>query len=143
MWNNLPNPHSSLSPLPFTPVRDIRLDLWTYCLLRSLQSNASLGQLVHCPYYRRFSALDAGFTSPPFLLSADHYFEWRSLSPSTPLFNHLLHFPHLQFPFPKSSLWELYYSHLPHYYYSILGLPRDPTLKHSRFPFSIRGTFTQ
>ena len=102
MWNNLPNPHSSLSPLPFAPVRDVRLDLWTYCLLRSLQSNASLGQLVHCPYYRPFSALDAGFTSPPFLLSADHYFEWRSLSHLQPLC--LITFcisPVFDFPSPK------------------------------------------
>ena len=102
MWNNLPNPHSSLSPLPFTPVRDIRLDLWTYRLLRSLQSNASLGQLVHCPYYRPFSALDAGFTSPPFLLGADHYFEWRSLSHLQPLC--LITFcisPVFDFPSPK------------------------------------------
>ena len=85
MWNNLPNPHSSLSPLPFTPVRDVRLDLWTYHLLRSLQSSVSLGKLVHCPYYRPFSALDTGFTSPPFLIGADHYFEWRSLSHLQPL----------------------------------------------------------
>ena len=102
MWNNLPNPHSSLSPLPFTPVRDIRLDLWTYRLLRNLQSNASLGQLVHCPYYRPFSALNAGFTSPPFLICTDHYFEWRSLSHLQPLC--LITFcisPVFDFPSPK------------------------------------------
>ena len=102
MWNNLPNPHSSLSPLPFTPVKDVRLDLWTYHLLRSLQSNASLGQLVHCPYYRSFSALNAGFTSPPFLIGTDHYFEWRSLSHLQPLC--LITFcisPVFDFPSPK------------------------------------------
>ena len=102
MWNNLPNPHSSLSPLPFTLVRDVRLDLWTYHLLRSLQSNVSLGQLVHCPYYRPFSALDAGFTSPPFLIGTDHYFEWRLLSHHQPLC--LITFcisPVFDFPSPK------------------------------------------
>ena len=102
MWNNLPNPHSSLSPLPFTPVRDVRLDLWAYCLLRSLQSNTSLGQLVHCPYYRPFSALNVGFTSPLFLIGADHYFEWRSLSHLQPLC--LITFcisPVFDFPSPK------------------------------------------
>ena len=141
MWNNLPNPHSSLSPLPFTPVRDIRLDLWTYRLLRSLQSNASLGQLVHCPYYRPFSALDAGFTSPPFLIGADHYFEWRSLSHLQPLC--LITFcisPIYDFPSPKSSLWEFYCPRLSLHHHPLLGLPRNPPSQRCRLPLPVGRT---
>ena len=40
---------------------------------------------VHQPYYLPFSALDAGFTAPPFLISALHYFEWHSTVHHYPL----------------------------------------------------------
>ena len=102
MTHPLPNPHTSLSPLPFNPVRDVRDNLWTYRILRSLQSNTSKGQLLHCPYYRPFSALDSGFTAPPFLIGADHYFEWRSSLHQEPICT-LLISVHLgfQFTFPQ------------------------------------------
>ena len=74
----LPNPHTSTSPIPFVAVPDIRISLWHYRLQRSLQTNWSGGRLLHQPYYRPFSALDDGYTHPPFLIGADHVFEWRS-----------------------------------------------------------------
>src|ERR1700759_2154483 len=75
--SQFPSPFSTTSPTCPQPVRDVRVDLYNYRLLRSLQTNCSEGQLFHCPYYKPFSALDAGFTAPPFFISADHYFEWR------------------------------------------------------------------
>ena len=50
----------------------------TYCLQHSLETNWPSPLFLHQPYYLPFSALDAGFTAPPFLLSALHYFEWHS-----------------------------------------------------------------
>ena len=73
-----PNPHRSQAPLSPPPVQDIRGQLWGYRIVRSLQTNLTKGQLVHCPFYKPYSSLDAGFTAPPFLLAAEHYFEWRS-----------------------------------------------------------------
>jgi len=32
---------------------------------------------VHCAYYHPFSSLNLGYPTPPFLSTADHYFEWR------------------------------------------------------------------
>jgi len=95
----LPNPHKSTSPIAFVAVPDIRLLLWSYRVLRSLQSNLSSGQLIHQPYYRPVSAIDQGYTHPPFLLGADHVFEWRSTLHGSPLcivtlsINPLYHFP--------------------------------------------------
>ena len=101
----LPNPHLFLSPLPFTPVRDVRQDLWNYRILRSLQSNLTQGQLIHCPYYRPFSALDAGFTAPPFLIGADHYFEWRSILHHQPICVLLISIhPGYQFTIPEALI---------------------------------------
>jgi len=96
---SLPNPHKSTSPIAFVAVPDIRLLLWSYRILRSLQSNLSSGQLIHQPYYHPISALDQGYTNPPFLLGADHVFEWRSPLHGFPLYivtlsiNPLYHFP--------------------------------------------------
>ena len=59
----LPNPHQSTSPIPFVAVPDVRLLLWSYRVLRSLQSNLSSGQLIHQPYYRPVSALGQGYMS--------------------------------------------------------------------------------
>jgi len=70
-----PNPNL-LSPFPLNPIRDIRNDLWTQHLLTSLQVNQTYGQLMHCAYYHPFSSLDLGYPTPPFLSTADHYFEW-------------------------------------------------------------------
>jgi hypothetical protein len=98
----LPNPHPSQFPIPFTPVRDVRQDLWNYRLLRSLQVNITTDQLVHCPYYRPFSSLDAGFTSPPFLIGGDHHFEWRSSSHHQPILTLLISIhPGYQFSTPQ------------------------------------------
>ena len=73
-----PTPFSSTAPIPLQPVQDVRDQLWSYCLQRSLETNWSSPPFIHQPYYLPFSALDAGFTAPPFLISALHYFEWRS-----------------------------------------------------------------
>jgi len=74
----LPNPNL-LSPFPLPPIEDIRPYLWSQRLLTSLSVNQTRGQLVHCPYYKPFSSLDNGAPAPPFLATADHYFEWRSI----------------------------------------------------------------
>jgi len=74
----LPNPNF-VSPFPLPPIEDIRPYLWSQRLLTSLSVNQTRGQLVHCPYYKPFSLLDSGAPSPPFLATADHYFEWRSV----------------------------------------------------------------
>jgi len=79
-----PNPNF-LSPFPLPAIRDIRLDLWSQHLLKSLSVNQTRGQLVHCPYYWPFSSLDQGAPSPPFLSTADHYFEWCSIYTNQPL----------------------------------------------------------
>jgi len=74
----LPNPNL-ISPFPLPPIEDIRPYLWSQRLLTSLSVNQTRGQLVHCPYYKPFSSLDSGAPSPPFLATANHYFEWRSI----------------------------------------------------------------
>jgi len=74
----LPNPNL-LSPFPLPLIEDIRPYLWSQHLLTSLSVNQTRGQLVHCPYYKPFSSLDSGAPSPPFLATANHYFEWRSI----------------------------------------------------------------
>ena len=73
-----PSPFSSTAPLPLHPVQDIRDQLWSYHLQHSLEHNWSAPPFLHQPYYLPFSVLDAGFTAPPFFISALHYFEWRS-----------------------------------------------------------------
>jgi len=79
-----PNPNF-LSPFPLPEIKDIRLDLWSQRLLKSLSVNQTRGQLMHCPYYRPFSSLDLGAPSPPFFSTAKHYFEWRSIYTNHPL----------------------------------------------------------
>ena len=74
-----------LSPFPLPEIRDIRLDLWSQRLLKSLSVNQTRGQLVHCPYYRPFSSLDQGAPTPPFFSTAEHYFEWCSIYTNQPL----------------------------------------------------------
>ena len=73
-----PSPFPSTAPIPLQPVQDIWDQLWSYHLQRSLETNWSSPPFIHRPYYLPFSALDTGFTAPPFLISALHYFEWRS-----------------------------------------------------------------
>ena len=72
----------TLSPLPAQSsdpvIPDARRSIWEYKLIRSLQVNRTAGLLTHFPYYRPFAALDAGVTTPPFLLGADHQFLWNS-----------------------------------------------------------------
>jgi hypothetical protein len=107
----LPNPHPSQSPLPFSAVKDVRLDLWQYRLHRSLQVNWTKGQLTHNPYYRPYSALDAGFTAPPFLFGAAHLFEWHNKSEGYPLLQVYISIdPAFAFPDPV-----VVYSNSPHY----------------------------
>jgi len=86
MLTGLPNPHPSSTPITPVRVSDIRQDAWAYRLLRSLQVNRSSDHLVHHPYYQPFSAVDQGFTYPPFLVGADHYFEWRNPTHQFPIF---------------------------------------------------------
>ena len=67
---------------------------------RNMVRSASKGQLLHCPYCRPFSALDSGFTAPPFLIGADHYFEWRSSLHQEPICTLLISVhPGFQFSF--------------------------------------------
>ena len=80
-----PSPFSSTAPIPLQPVQDVRDQLWSYCLQRSLETNWSNPPFIHQPYYLPFSALDAGFTVPPFLIIALHYFEWHSTIHHYPL----------------------------------------------------------
>ena len=80
-----PSPFPSTAPIPLQPIQDVRDQLWPYHLQRSLETNWSSPPFIHQPYYLPFSALDAGFTAPPFLISALHYFEWRSAIHHYPL----------------------------------------------------------
>ena len=73
-----PSPFPSTAPIPLQPVQDVRDQLWSYRLQCSLETNWTSPPFIHQPYYLPFSALDTGFTAPPFLISALHYFEWRS-----------------------------------------------------------------
>ena len=80
-----PSPFSSTAPIPLHPVQDVRDQLWSYWLQHSLETNWSHPPFIHQPYYLPFSVLDTGFTAPPFLISALHYFEWRSTVHHYPL----------------------------------------------------------
>ena len=74
-----PNPFSAFTfPSSFISQSDINLAVWNYRLLRSLQTTHTNLPLVHQPYYRPFSSLWEGYVKPPFLIAANHYFEWRS-----------------------------------------------------------------
>ena len=96
-----PSPFSSTAPLPLHPVQDVRDQLWSYHLQRSLETNWSNPSFLHQPYYLPFSALDAGFTAPPFLISALHYFEWHSTLHHFPLVIVQIHIsPAFAFPDP-------------------------------------------
>jgi len=77
----LPTSHPNsnlLSPFPLNPIKDIRNDLWTQRLLKSLWVNQTNSQLMYCAYYHPFSSLDLGYPTPPFLSTADHYLECQS-----------------------------------------------------------------
>jgi len=118
---SLPNPHKSTSPITFVAVPNTRLLLWSYRVLRSLQSNLASGQLIHQPYYRPVSALDQGYTHPPFLLGADHVFEWHSTLHRFPLcivtisINPLYHFPHPHLVVANSFTYQCPHLHLLHW----------------------------
>ena len=118
-----PSPFPSTAPIPLQPVQDIRDQLWSYRLPRSLETNWSNPPFIHQPYYLPFSALDAGFTAPPFLISALHYFEWCSTIHHYPLilvqihispafsFNtpvvHIVHSPQYSCPSIHVLWWDL------------------------------------
>ena len=76
---DIPNPFPSSTPPPFISIR-IEHNIWSYCLLRSLQTTRTSGPLYHEPYYRPFSSLHHGGIQPPFLTSTDHVYEWRDSS---------------------------------------------------------------
>ena len=74
-----PNPFTAYTfPSSFISNSDINLATWNYRLLRSLQVCHTNLPLVHQPYYRPFSSLWEGYIRPPFLIAANHHFEWRS-----------------------------------------------------------------
>ena len=74
-----PNPFSAFTfPSSFISDMEINFAVWNYRLLRSLQTNHTSSPFIHQPYYRPFSTLTEGYARPPFLLGANHYFEWRS-----------------------------------------------------------------
>ena len=81
-----PNPFTAYTfPSSFISNLDINLATWNYRLLRSLQVCHTNLPLVHQPYYRPFSSLWEGYIRPPFLIGADHHFEWRSSIHSYPI----------------------------------------------------------
>ena len=118
-----PSPFSSTAPIPLQPIQDVRDQLWSYCLQHSLETNWSHPPFIHQPYYLPFSVLDVGFTAPPFLISALHYFEWRSILHGFPLilvqihispafsFNtqivHIVHSPQYSCPSIHVLWWDL------------------------------------
>ncbi|KAF9791322.1 hypothetical protein BJ322DRAFT_1104989 [Thelephora terrestris] len=109
-----PNPFPSTSPVQRPVVPDARRSIWEYKLLRSLQVNRTTGLLTHFPYYRPFAALDAGVTTPPFLLGADHQFLWNSdLTESVLATVYFSVSPAFYFPSPKVHLTTNVHTHCP------------------------------
>ena len=70
--------------------------------------------------HRPVSALDQGYTHPPFLLGADHVFEWRSPLHGFPLcivtisINPLYHFPRPHLVVANSFTYQCPHLHLLH-----------------------------
>ncbi|KAF9779669.1 hypothetical protein BJ322DRAFT_1113458 [Thelephora terrestris] len=111
---NAPNPFPSTSPVQQPVVPDARRSIWEYKLIRSLQVNRTAGLLTHFPYYRPFAALDAGVTTPPFLLGADHQFLWNSdLTESVLATVYFSVSPAFYFPSPKVHLTTNVHTHCP------------------------------
>jgi hypothetical protein len=109
-----PNPFPSTSPTLRPDVPDARRSIWEYKLIRSLQVNRTNGLLTHFPYYRPFAALDAGVTSPPFLLGADHQFLWNSdFTESVLVTVYFSISPAFYFPSPKVHLTTNVHTHCP------------------------------
>ena len=81
---HIPDPFPSSIPPPFISI-GIEHDIWAYRVLRSLQTSKTSGFLHHEPYYRPFSSLHLGHILPPFLVGADHIYEWCDTSSTTPL----------------------------------------------------------
>ena len=97
-----PNPFSTSPPVPSPSHNNHHTQLYSYRLLKSLQTNWTSGQLIHCPYYRPFSALDSGVVVSPFLVGGDHLFEWRSSFHHQPLVTVLFSVhPGFDFPSPR------------------------------------------
>ena len=97
-----PNPFTTTPIVPSPINQSQHSQIYSYRLLRSLQINWTSGQLVHCPYYRPFSALDSGTIVPPFLVGGDHLFEWRSLHHQLPIVTVLFSVhPGFDFPSPR------------------------------------------
>ena len=67
-------------------VSELTMNSQCTCWVSDPLPPVSSDRLVHRPYYRPFSAVDQGFTYPPFLVGADHYFEWRNSSHQYPIF---------------------------------------------------------
>ncbi|KAF9789344.1 hypothetical protein BJ322DRAFT_1105210 [Thelephora terrestris] len=109
-----PNPFPSTSPVQRPVVPDARRSIWEYKLIRSLQVNRTAGLLTHFPYYRPFAALDAGVTTPPFLLGADHQFLWNSdLTESVLATVYFSISPAFYFPSPRVHLTTNIHTHSP------------------------------
>ncbi|KAF9785209.1 hypothetical protein BJ322DRAFT_1108667 [Thelephora terrestris] len=109
-----PNPFPSTSPVQRPVIPDARRSIWEYKLIRSLQVNRTAGLLTHFPYYRPFAALDAGVTTPPFLLGADHQFLWNSdLTESVLATVYFSISPAFYFPSPRVHLTTNIHTHSP------------------------------
>src|SRR5258705_10677090 len=126
----VPTPLPFHTPVPFVAVPDIRFHLWTYRVLRSLQSNRTGGHLLHAPYYRPFSSIDTGHIFPPFLIGADHLFEWRRPNHGYPIYIvHLSINPLLHFTSPQVHIGVHFTYHCPliHilYWHCPQNLPSD------------------
>ena len=97
-----PNPFSTSPSVPSPSNNNHNSQLYSYRLLRSVQTNWTSGQLTHCPYYRPFSAFDSGTVVPPFLVGGGHLFEWRSSLHHQPLVTVLFSVhPGFDFPSPR------------------------------------------
>ncbi|KAF9789449.1 hypothetical protein BJ322DRAFT_1105300 [Thelephora terrestris] len=103
-----------LVPVQRPVIPDARRSIWEYKLIRSLQVNRTNGLLTHFPYYRPFAALDAGVTTPPFLLGADHQFLWNSdLTESILATVYFSISPAFYFPSPRVHLTTNIHTHSP------------------------------
>src|ERR1700757_4995885 len=103
--SEFPDPFPSRSPIAPSPIRDIRQDLYSYWLIRSLQRNWTSDQLRHRSFYRPLITLDGGYTSPPLLAAGDHYFKWCSSFHHQPLVTVCFSVqPYFQFPSPHTVI---------------------------------------
>jgi len=136
----IPDPFPSSTPPPFISI-GIEHDLWSYRLLRSLQTTRTGGSLYHEPYYRPFSSLRDGGIQAPFLVSADHVYEWRdsSLDPLTVI--HISVNPLFHFVSPQVISSTHHNYHCPVYHILWWDHPREVPTELSEPFFTLEDIF--